>query len=73
MIESSQTVDGMFLSLFFSILKKTSLPSNARQVIDFLIFENVTIADSGLYICTARNEVGTDVKVIRLIVKGNYS
>ncbi|XP_063418146.1 hemicentin-1-like [Mytilus trossulus] len=50
-------------------MTKTTLPSNARQVIDFLVFENVTTADSGMYICTARNEVGTDVKVIRLIVK----
>lgn len=48
------------------------MPLNARQVIDFLFFENVTIADSGMYICTARNEVGTDDKVIRLIVKGKY-
>lgn len=38
-----------------------------------MIFENVTVTDSGLYMCTARNEMGTDIQVVHVIVKGNSS
>lgn len=46
------------------------MPSNTRLVDHFMIFENVTVADGGIYMCTARNEIGTDIKVVHVIVKG---
>ena len=32
---------------------------------------NPKVEDSGLYICTAENELGKDEKMVRLIVKGS--
>ncbi|CAC5364487.1 Protein eyes shut homolog,Neurogenic locus Notch protein,Neurogenic locus notch homolog protein 3,Protein eyes shut,Protocadherin Fat 4,Delta-like protein C,Neurogenic locus notch homolog protein 1,Fibropellin-3,Protein crumbs homolog 2,Sushi, nidogen and EGF-like domain-containing protein 1,Protein jagged-1a,Sushi, von Willebrand factor type A, EGF and pentraxin domain-containing protein 1,Protein jagged-2,Neurogenic locus notch homolog protein 2,Protein crumbs homolog 1,Protein jagged-1,Protein jagged-1b len=50
-------------------IDKPSLPSNSRQLVDFLIFKNVTTSDGGLYMCTAKNEMGTDIKVVHIMVK----
>ncbi|VDI45895.1 Hypothetical predicted protein [Mytilus galloprovincialis] len=50
-------------------IDKPYLPTNSKQVADFLIFQNVTTNDTGLYMCTAKNEIGTDIKVVHIIVK----
>ncbi|XP_076081843.1 muscle, skeletal receptor tyrosine-protein kinase-like [Mytilus galloprovincialis] len=44
------------------------LQPNVRQIGHFLVIENVTMADKGYYICTAKNRVGTEIKAVRLIV-----
>ncbi|CAG2194348.1 HMCN [Mytilus edulis] len=44
------------------------LQPNVRQIGHFLVIENVTMANKGYYICTAKNRVGTEIKAVRLIV-----
>ncbi|CAG2190948.1 unnamed protein product [Mytilus edulis] len=63
-LEAFRGIDAMF-----QFASKPSMPSNTRLVDHFMIFENVTVADGGIYICTARNEIGTDIKVVHVIVK----
>ncbi|VDI57264.1 Hypothetical predicted protein [Mytilus galloprovincialis] len=56
-------------SIKWESIDKPTLPANCRQLAHFLIFKNVTTHDSGLYMCTAWNEKGTDIKVVHVIVK----
>ncbi|XP_076082118.1 peroxidasin homolog [Mytilus galloprovincialis] len=56
-------------SITWESIDKQTLPSNSRQLADFLLFENVTTDDNGLYMCTAKNELGTEIKVVHVIVK----
>lgn len=36
------------------------------------MFKNITLFDGGLYMCTARNEMGTDIKVVHVTVTGTF-
>ncbi|VDI13473.1 Hypothetical predicted protein, partial [Mytilus galloprovincialis] len=56
-------------SVTWESLEKTSLPHNARQVAHYLVFKNVSSIDGGHYVCTAKNKVGIDIKVVQVIVK----
>lgn len=47
------------------------LPSNAKQVEDFLQFTKVIHEDQGFYVCKATNDAGVDLEVVQIIVKGN--
>lgn len=49
-------------------IDKVLLPSNAKQVLHYLMFTNITLFDGGLYMCTAKNEMGTDIKVVHVTV-----
>ncbi|VDI54334.1 Hypothetical predicted protein [Mytilus galloprovincialis] len=51
-------------------LDKPSLQNNTKQLAHFLIFKNVSTIDGGHYMCTAKNKVGTDIKVVQIIVQG---
>ncbi|VDI38762.1 Hypothetical predicted protein, partial [Mytilus galloprovincialis] len=59
-------------SVTWESLDKPSLPYNARQLGHFLIFKNVSSIDGGHYVCTAKNKVGIDIKVVQVIVKTRY-
>jgi hypothetical protein len=48
------------------------LPSNVKQVGHYLVFENVTMMDNGYYMCTATNQIGTDIKTFHLKVLGKF-
>lgn len=43
---------------------------NTKQIAHFLVIENIQMTDSGYYSCTATNRIGSDVKVVHIIVKG---
>ncbi|XP_071140982.1 neuronal cell adhesion molecule-like [Mytilus edulis] len=45
------------------------LPSNAKQVEDFLQFTKVIHEDQGFYVCKATNDAGVDLEVVQIIVK----
>ncbi|CAC5407140.1 HMCN [Mytilus coruscus] len=56
-------------SVTWESLEKPSLPHNAKQIAHYLVFENVSSIDGGHYVCTAKNRVGIDIKVVQVIVK----
>ncbi|XP_071138696.1 neuronal cell adhesion molecule-like [Mytilus edulis] len=56
-------------SVTWESLHKPSLPHNARQIANYLVFKNVSSTDGGHYVCTAKNRVGIDRKVVQVIVK----
>ncbi|CAC5424736.1 HMCN [Mytilus coruscus] len=59
-------------SVTWESLDKSSLPRNARQLGNFLIFKNVSSIDGGHFVCTAKNKVEIDIKVLQVIVKTRY-
>ncbi|CAC5424735.1 NOTCH3 [Mytilus coruscus] len=59
-------------SVTWESLDKPSLPHNAWQLGHFLVFENVSSIDGGHYVCTAKNKVGIEIKVVQVIVKARY-
>ncbi|VDI36495.1 Hypothetical predicted protein [Mytilus galloprovincialis] len=50
-------------------LDKQSIPQNARQLAHYLVIRNVSKDDGGHYMCTAKNKIGTDIKVVQIIVR----
>ncbi|XP_071138698.1 uncharacterized protein [Mytilus edulis] len=56
-------------SVTWESLETTALPHNAMQVAHYLVFTNVSTIDGGNYVCTAKNRVGIDRKVVQVIVK----
>lgn len=46
------------------------MPANVKQVSHFLMFEQVSMDTNGLYMCMAKNEIGTDIQVVHVIIKG---
>ncbi|XP_063396900.1 hemicentin-1-like [Mytilus trossulus] len=51
---------------------EAKLQSNVKQVDHYLVIRNVTIADSGYYMCTATNRAGTDIKIIHINVNAKH-
>ncbi|XP_071138695.1 uncharacterized protein [Mytilus edulis] len=60
-------------SITWESLDKPSLPNNTLQLAHFLVILNVSIIDGGHYMCTAKNKVGTDIKVVEVIVRAKDS
>ncbi|VDI75359.1 Hypothetical predicted protein, partial [Mytilus galloprovincialis] len=56
-------------SITWESLDKSSIPFNGKQLAHFLVFTNVSRIDGGHYMCTAKNKIGTDIKVVHVIVR----
>ncbi|CAG2257832.1 HMCN [Mytilus edulis] len=60
-------------SITWESLDKPSLPRIHYNWHIFLVILNVSIIDGGHYMCTAKNKVGTDIKVVEVIVRAKHS